>query len=871
MSPLSPERWQRIDAVFALALDLAPSDRDAWLVAECGSDTDLCEHVRLLLRRAAEAEEVLGESVTGFAPDVIQSLGDAESDDGTLEPGTRIGPYRLLREVGRGGMGTVYLAERADAEFEKRVALKLVRRGMDTDDVLLRFRHERQILASLEHPYIARLYDGGAAPDGRPYLVMEYIEGEQITRYAEQHKLGISERLRVFTAVCGAVAFAHRNLIVHRDIKPSNILIARDGTPKLLDFGIARLLDPAAPEALPLTRTGLRLLTPEYAAPEQRLGRPATTATDVYALGLVLYELLSGTRPDPQDIQRPSSAAGQEGMRRRLRGDLDTIVLRALAEDPERRYASADQLGEDIERHLNGLPVLARGDSVGYRAGRFVRRYQAPVAAAAVVLLSLVTGLGAALVQADRAERERDVAQQERARAEQISTFVLDLFSASDPLAADGGDTLRVRQLVDRSVDRVRTELTGQPQLQAQMLITLGRVYRNLGLYGTGEGLLREALELARTDPALAREEVEATASLADLAQRRSDFPLLDSLATAVIAFYDSAGWDPDPTYVNAVSQRGAALGSLGQHEAGRAEHERALSLLDTSGDTTVAKRASLLNNLAVHYHGTGDFARAEPLFREALDLDRRVYGARHAQVAGVLNNLASAVHYQGRHAEAEALYREAIEIGRDAYGNEHSYVGQFVENLATLYADMERHDDAALHYREALRIVSLEFDPRSVRVAMLKRNYALNRHAVGEFGEAEALLRTSLEVVLEELGPEHLYVALTRTSLGRTLTAAGRAHEALPLLRAALAVMEKQFPAEHWRIHHVHGEIGGAYAALGDYATAEPLLLASHAVLQEARGEDDYVTRHMRRYLHRLYVRTGRGAEAATWETAGR
>src|SRR5690606_13330026 len=306
---MSRERWQRIDDLFAAALEIEPSARGAWLEAECGGDEDLLAHVRRLLLRAGEAEAVLGDSVTRYAPEILESLGGETATDDVLASGTRIGPYRLIREVGRGGMGTVYLAERADAEFEKRVALKLVRRGMDTEDVLLRFRFERQILASLEHPSIARLYDGGAAPDGRPYLVMEYIEGEPITRYAEMHRLGIDERLRLFVGVCGAVAFAHRNLVVHRDIKPSNILIGSDGSPKLLDFGIARLLDPAAPDAMPLTRTGLRLLTPEYSSPEQRRGVPVTTATDVYSLGLVLYELLTDTRPDPERLRRPSTVA----------------------------------------------------------------------------------------------------------------------------------------------------------------------------------------------------------------------------------------------------------------------------------------------------------------------------------------------------------------------------------------------------------------------------------------------------------------------------------------------------------------------------------------------------------------------------------
>lgn len=861
---MSRERWQRIDDLFAAALEIEPSDRDAWLSAECAGDAELLAHVRRLLRRADEAKAVLGDSVTRYASDILESLGGEAVADEALASGTRIGPYRLIREVGRGGMGTVYLAERADAEFEKQVALKLVRRGMDTEDVLLRFRFERQILASLEHPSIARLYDGGAAPDGRPYLVMEYIEGEPITSYADTNELGIDERLRLFGDVCDAVAFAHRNLVVHRDIKPSNILIDATGSPKLLDFGIARLLDPSAPDTGPVTRTGLRLLTPEYASPEQRRGLPVTTATDVYSLGLVLYELLTGTRADPERLQRPSTAAENDAWRRRLRGDLDTIILRALADDPERRYASADQLADDIDRHLQQLPVRARGDSMRYRAGRFVRRHRGVVAAAALIVLSLVSGLGAALWQAGQAARERDEANRERARAEQVSEFVLNLFGSSDPLQPESGDTMRVRAIVGQGADRVRAELAGQPQLQAQMLTMLGRVFRNLGQYSRAEELIGEAIVLAGDNPLHARERVAATAALADLALRRREYARLDSLAGVVMSAYEDAGWPVDVTYVNSVSQLAIARDGIGSYDEARPRHERALELVAALGDTAVGTRASMLNNFAVHLHQLGEYARAEPLMRESLELTRSIYGARHAVLASDLNNLASAIHYQGRHDEAEPVYREAIEIARDAYGPDHPYVAQFRENLATLYADMGRYEDAAPLYREALRIALLE--PEGLRLANLRRNYALNLHATGQLDEAEAMLRASLEGFRHELGDDHLYPALARTSLGRTLAEAGRPAEALPLLQEALAVMEAQFPPDHWRVHHVRGEVGRALALLGNHTQAESMLLQSHATLAAARGENDHLTRDMRTYLHRMYTELQRIDEAAAF-----
>src|SRR5690606_37311382 len=662
---LTPDRWQRIDDIFAQALDEPPERRLEWLARACEGDAELYDAVSRLLAKLPAAEAELGESLTDYAETVLaERVGEAsgEPHDSALPLDGRVGAYRLVEEIGRGGMGTVYLAERDDAEFEKRVALKLVKRGMDTDDILLRFRYERQILASLEHPNIARLYDGGAAPDGRPYLVMEYIEGVPITRYCDENRLSIDARLRLFAGVCRAVQFAHQNLVVHRDIKPSNILVQPDGTVKLLDFGIAKLLDRTAAGPAPETRVDVRIFTPEYAAPEQLTGEaPVTTATDVYSLGVLLFELLTGRRPDrAQEAALPGAALGRalagaadtaeragrleeaarqrgttpERLRRRLRGDLESIVSTALEREPARRYASAGELLADVERHLAGFPVEARGPSIRYRAALFVRRHRVGVGAAALVVLSLVGGLGAAVWQAGRAARERDQARLERARAEQVSGFVLGLFEAADPLTDERLDTLRARDLIERGVDRVRTQLADQPDVKAGTLATLANVYMHLGLYAQAQELFDEVLATAHPSSGLARERALALAYLAQLAGWRGDYVAGDSLGAMVLAAYAEHGWEQDTLYANALSWRGIALGMLGRTEEAEAHHAEALALARQWEPGGGKHYSNLLNNIATYYANIDEHARAEPLLLEVIEIDRRIYGAGHPQLA---------------------------------------------------------------------------------------------------------------------------------------------------------------------------------------------------------------------------------------------
>jgi serine/threonine protein kinase len=417
---MTPDQWRQIEVIFHAAVDRAPDERAAFLDHAGAGDPELRQEVESLL-----AQEGLGTRLAAAVSDAAKSLATATSED---RVGQRIGPYRVTGIVGQGGMGAVYQAVRDDDQYRKQVAIKLVKRGLDTEFILSRFRHERQILASLEHPHIARLLDGGTTDDGLPYLVMEYIEGRPITDYGSANKLSLTERLKLFRLVCSAVQYAHQNLVVHRDLKPSNILVTPDGTPKLLDFGIAKLLNPdTSPEGMSQTQTALMMLTPDYASPEQVRGEPVTTATDVYSLGVVLYELLTGQRPhhfksySPVEIERvitqseperPSVAVSgireqgsgvrdttddgrrtRDRLARQLRGDLDNIVLMALRKEPERRYSSVEQLSEDIRRHLDGRPVIARKDTVGYRAGKFIQRHKLGLAAVALVILSLVGGI----------------------------------------------------------------------------------------------------------------------------------------------------------------------------------------------------------------------------------------------------------------------------------------------------------------------------------------------------------------------------------------------------------------------------------------------------------------------------------------------
>ena len=614
MKENSQERWDLLQSLFERAGELPPADRGAWLDQQCGDDVELRREIDRLLDFDYEGE-TLGDGISQAAAQVA-----AAGDEALL--GYRLGVYRVVEKIAAGGMGAVYLGERADGQFEQKVAIKLLSTGLVNQEARQRFLIERQILASLNHPCIAQLIDGGTTDSGIPYLVMEHIEGEPIDRYCDQRKLTPRDRLGLFQQVCDVVQFAHQNLVIHRDLKPGNILVTDEGMPKLLDFGIAKLLDPGAIGGnVVQTRQYARMLTPEYASPEQVRGDAVTVASDVYALGVLLYQLLTGRVPYRltsgalQEIERvicetaperPSTAitrtVGGEistsddraitpesiaerrqtpvsRLRRMLRGDLDNIVLMAMRKEPERRYQSVGQLSDDIDRYLSQLPVRARPDSWRYRTGKFVARNRAGVAAATAVLIISVGLVG---YYTQRLAGERDRARLEADKAAEVSEFLSSIFRFADPSEA-GGENLSARELLDRGARRIDRELELQPEVQAAMMSAIGRSYLRLGVYTEAQELFERSLEANRD-------------------------------------FFESA----DPEISQSLFDLGLVLAERGEYERALVTHREALELRRARfGDSTIVGHS--LREVGRTLEDLGRLEEAEQTYTEALELHRRL------------------------------------------------------------------------------------------------------------------------------------------------------------------------------------------------------------------------------------------------------
>ena len=878
-------RWQRVDALLAEALDQAPGDRDAFLRAAC--DADLRAEVRSLFDEADAAARVLGESAVDFAGPLLDGS-DPGQEGPDLPEGARLGPYRVEAECGRGGMGVVYRATRADGAFEKDVALKLVKRGMDTDEVLRRFGRERQILAGLEHPGIARLLDAGAAPDGRPYLVMEHVEGEPITDYAEGRRLGVEARLALVEQVCEAVQHAHRRLVVHRDLKPSNILVAEDdaGAPrvKLLDFGIARLLD--ADEAV--TRLG-RPLTPAYASPEQRRGGAITTATDVYALGALLYELLAGRRPSAPP-RPPSAVVEGAGLRRRLRGDLDTLVLTALRDDPDERYPSVEALLGDLRRHRAGLPLRARPASVGYRARKFLARHRTGVATAAA---ALAVAAAAAGLYMRGIEHEKEAAQREAARSQRMATVLEDLFETADPYTLSGrrGDSL----LLARGQEVVAGELAGEPDLQIRLLTILGRVYRERGQYAQAHDLLLEAREI--TEAALPRADPTAIGVYRQLGGLYTD---TGRHADARRAYRREVAMERDRYGANA-PEVFVTLSLLAQVEAldgraGEAErmHRSIVALSRRLHAPTDSAHILAVWKLARVLYMRGKYADAEEAVREVLALRRERFGDAHPEVAHARQWLGLVLTDRGAFDEAEASLTEALALQRRRLGAEHGAVAESLFGLGLLanergdpgaaaaWAEQsvamsrrvlgDTHTSTAFRtlvwgdllrqggqYREALAVAAQAedayrgtFGDRSAWVGLALGYRARTLSDAGDLRRAGAAFAEALRRLDPTEDPRFYYG--TRVAYAEWLVRAGRPPEAEPILREALPALRSETAAPHDRnVLYAMSTLGACLAAQGETRAAEALLRDVAEVTAAHYGPANARTRAARRALRAL------------------
>ncbi len=866
------QRWHTIWEVFHGALPLDDSERAQFLDGAPGTD-DLLGEVRSLLRFAG-----------GFGPFdalVNRYAGPSQEVD---EPavGARIGPYRVLRKIGQGGMGVVYLAERADGQFEQRVALKLIRRGAGVGPLLHRFLNERAILARLVHPNIARLYGGGFLPpldgepgDGRPYFVMEHVQGMPIDRYCEAHQLGVDDRLKLFCQMCAAVSFAHRNLVVHRDLKPSNILVSENGEVKLLDFGVAKLLETASDAGSTLTRIGIGPMTPAYASPEQIRPRPITTATDVYSLGVVLYELLSGHRPYEVEAasavelervvcdvepRRPSQMVGRSGtapsgslrldpfgraqaekLARRLAGDLDTIVMKALRKEPERRYASAEQLLEDVQRHLSGVPVLARPNTPSYRLSKFVRRHRVAVAAACLVVLTLVGGIIGTIWQAKVAAAERDQARVAADKAEQVAAFLEDLFNSSDPLLAaetERPDTLRLHDFISRGAEKVRRELTDQPDVQASMLNVVGDVHRSLGLYEEARPLLEEALQIRRDARGSNHPEVaESLHSLAAVLHRMGDYgPAEDHFQEAISIRRRTRGGD-DVATARMLVDFALLRRDLGRFD--EAEHllREALEIQRNQFASEHIDVATTLMHLGTVFQYRSDLDGAEAFYVEALGIHRRLLSEGHPTLAESLLNMGTFLREKGDLEAAERHVQEALNVRRRVLGEEHPLTVTATYELAMLLREKADYAQAVALFRGIIDLDRAQLGPDHPYVAMDFFELGVTLNRMQDYVGAEEAYKEALTIVRSALPPDHPTAANVLNGLGYNYVDKGAPAEGEPMLREALRIFREIVDDAGWRTGMAQSALGHALMAQGRLEEAEPLLLDGYATLRENGG----------------------------------
>lgn len=789
MSALPPV-YDRAIALFDRAIDLPPDERLAFVDRECGDDHALASRVRAMLA-ADDADTPL----VGVSPRDLAGMLTSVPDEHRLE-GRTIGQYRIIRLLGRGGMGAVFLARRDDVA--KDVALKVVAGGLASPERLQRFLTERRVLARLDHPHITRLLDAGVDDDGTPWFAMELVDGLRIDRYCATNNLDVGRRLRLGEQVCRAVGFAHRNLIVHRDLKPSNILVTPDGEPRLLDFGIAKLLEETSGEPGTLTADA-RPMTPAYASPEQVRGEPVTTATDVYQLGVLLYELLTGQRPERDGEPRRPSELAPRDLRRRLQGDVDNIILKALAADPDHRYATAEQLADDIHRHLTGLPVVARPGTVSYRVGKFVRRHRSGVTVAAVLLATGVGFTFSTAAQSRRVARERDRATIEAVKAQRVSEFLQRLFRASDPSRALGRD-LTARELLAEGARQLRNDslLARQPVVRAALLHVLGQVYRDLDLRDEARPLLEEALALRQAhlesnDPDLA----ESMLSLGVLAVDEGRFAEGRPLLQSVLAIHRAAPVPDSSALARTLHSLGVLHLIEGRFDTAEVALREAIAIRRGLGERAADLLASTLDVLGALYARQGSFARAESLQTEVLAQRRARLDPLHPELARSLNNLGGTRLRMGKLAAAESSYREAHAIWVRLHPV-HGDVATVLNNLGAVLERQDRLVEAESVYRDALAMKRQLFRGDDPSVASGLANLGLLLRRRGRLAEAERLLLESYAMRVRLRGPQHPDVANTAMNLARLYSERGDLAKAIARFEEALRIRRASFGDDH-------------------------------------------------------------------------
>ncbi|MDX1998050.1 MAG: tetratricopeptide repeat protein [Thermoanaerobaculia bacterium] len=938
---MTPERWARLKVAFHEAAELPPTARGRLLETLRSADPDL--HAEL--ERLLAAHDAADDRFEGRGEAAVAAL---RSELQAAVEGLRIGPYQVVSELGRGGMGAVYLAERTDGGFQQRVAVKLLKRGMDTEEIVRRFVAERQSLAGLAHPNIARLLDGGQTADGRPYFVLEAVAGQPVTQWADARRLGVDERLRLFLPIADAVQFAHRNLVVHRDLKPANVLVDETGTPKLLDFGIAKLLDAPA-GATRLTRHEAAPLTPDYASPEQFSGAPVTTATDVFGLGVLLHELVVGATPAAAERElgsgwgrRSASAIAQAlagrgrvdpRRARRLAGDLDTILGKALAPEPERRYGTAAELAEDVLRHLERRPVRARRPTLVYRVSRLVRRNKLAAGLALAVVAFAVTATVAAVGfarQRDRAEAESRRAEAQSRRLTAVKDFQVGLFKVADP-GKNRGESVSARALLEAAGRSLLTpaevtagpawlpdslgRLSSDPEVRADLLQAIGETFSNLGVPDESERAFRAALAL-REDFEGPDAELDIAATLVPLgrlARERGDFAEAERLLRRSLQLRRNVLGGLAPVLGESLGELGLVARQRGDGPRAEAFFRRALAVERGGDDAGAERRAGVLINLANGLGENGSLDEAAALLGQAAEIHRKLYGENHPRAAEDWAALGGLEFRRGAFDRAAAHFERTIALRRRILGADHPDLALALSSLAAIELKRGRPEVAETSAREALAILSRMPEPplpdladirvnlaeaaarrgadpvevsslvrealaasrtaypsNDANIAMLLGNFAIVLRDQGNLDQAERLLRQSLELRRRTFGPDSAELGAGWNALATVLVRGARLAEAETAFRQALAIRRAALPATHPDLSSSLVGLGELLVDRGRPAEALPLLGEALTIRRSA-----YPAGHVRigfaeRALGTATFALGRKSEAAEhWRRA--
>ncbi|MBL1215240.1 MAG: serine/threonine protein kinase [Ignavibacteriae bacterium] len=847
---MDQERWLKVQELFDKAFEMDAEQRLNYLNEKCGSDKDLFNEVMSLLDADVNAHSIFDE-------DERKRISEFEEPDYI---GKKIGVYKVLRKIASGGMGTVYYAERDDGTFERKVALKLIKGGINSIQIVRRFQRERQILARLHHPNIARLLDGGLTEDRNPYFSMEYVDGKPIIEYCDDNNLNINQRLKIFQKVCAAVQYAHNNLVVHRDLKPNNIYVTNDGVVKLLDFGIAKVFssEDDSSDISQITQTGFKIMTPEYAAPEQIRGEPVTTSTDIYALGLVLFKLLVGAFPYDKpttsvldleksivtdQAQKPSNIlkrkthesraeddisgverisklrnTSPEKLRKLLVGDLDNICLMALRKEQERRYSSVEQFSQDISNYLNNLPVVARQDTISYRAQKFFNRHKVSVvaAAAAAILIIFITTFYT-LKLAD----ERDKARVEAEKAEQVASFLVDLFENSDPSQSKGED-ITARELLEAGAKKIDEELVDQPVVKAAILDVIGGVYESLGSYDKSLNMYQNSLEIRRYlfgEQGL--EVAESYSNIGNLSRLRGEYSYADSV------------------------------------------YRLSLSIYSEDDYSDKEKSASAITGLAFVINDLGKYEEADSLYRIGLQLQEQVLGKNHPDVGVTLTNMALVQHEMGNYQESEELYKRAVKIHRETLGPIHPELSNTLYNYALLLKDLSKLDEAEKLHREVLAADRKLFGEEHPNVAYSLRGLAHILEITNRKDEAIEMMEEVLRIRIKLLGEDHPDVGQGLKSLGRVEHSINNFKKAEELYKDALKIFIDTGGKENPNVAQTIGNLGWLYFDKGEYQKSENYLDSAYKMKKKIYGYDHFSTAIAILQLSRTYNALGKKEEA--------